>query len=294
MDIKQEIPYCYDNGDSSMKVSKCLRELKNEFPLIKEDDIKYFIVELMGLQSLELFLHYEEDIREDKYLQIKDMLNRRSAGEPLQYIMGKAYFRSYEIKVGNGVLIPRPETEILVDECLDILKGRGDTKVCDMGTGSGAIAISIASEQPNAEVFAVDISATALKYALENINRYKLNERIRLIQSNLFENFKNIQCDVIAANLPYVAYNFLPSMDKEVKSYEPHLALFAEDAGLKIIKECAEEGYAFLVSGGSIIFEISPEQEVKCLEILKSLNYKNIRSINDLTGRARFCAGVAK
>ena len=278
----------------NMNISECLATFKEKFPLLEISDINTFLADLIKIPHLEFFLHPDLKISEKQLNLLENMLCRRANGEPIQYILEKAYFRDYELKVGEGVLIPRPETEILVDECIKILQHNKSPNICDMGTGSGAIAISCAIEIHNANVYAADISENALNFASENIKKYNLNKQITLLQSNLFDNFHNIKFNLIAANLPYVALEFYDSIDNEVKNFEPHSALFAENNGLQLIEICAEQAYSFLLPGGTVIFEISPEQEIKCLKILDSLGYVNSRTVYDLTNRARFCLAQVK
>lgn len=277
-----------------MKINECLTTLKEKFPIVNVSDINIFISDLTGIPPLEFFLQQDFELSDDDFIQLENMLYHRSKGEPIQYILGKAYFRDYEFIVGTGVLIPRPETEILVDECIKILQHNNNPNICDIGTGSGAIAISCAIEIPNAKIYASDISENALKFAFENVEKYNLNKQITLIQSNLFDNFHDIKFHLVAANLPYVAHEFYDSIENEVKEFEPHSALFADNDGLKLIELCAEQAHSFLYPGGTVIFEISPEQETKCLTILDSFGYVNSRTVYDLTNRARFCLAQMK
>ena len=218
--------------------------------------------------------------------QVATITNRRIAGEPLQYIQGRAYFMNICLEVAPGVLIPRPETELLVERiCRDAPAGGN---VCDIGTGSGAIALAIAFERPDLQVTGVDISAAALAIAERNRIKYKLNN-VTFIKSDLLTALNNISFDYIAANLPYISQTEYDQLPTEIKDYEPKNALFAEDNGLEIIKCAALQMPALMNHSAQAIFEMGATQGLELKDFLISTgNFTNIKIIKDLNQLDRF------
>lgn len=260
-----------------------------KYKTISTSDIDYLLTEVLNIPRLELFLNYKRELTPKECELLDKYLCRRLDNEPLQYILGEAAFRDYIFNVGDGVLIPRPETEMLVDLALDLLPSNGT--LCDLGTGSGAIAISIALEATNSEVIAVDISDKALAYTKANKAKYNV-QNLQIIKSDLFSQLGNQKFHIITANLPYVSQPLYDDLDNEVLNFEPELALLSGDDGLDLIRIAAKNALDHLYPNGSIILEFSPEQATKMVSILEELKYNDIKIINDLTNRARFA--VAK
>ncbi len=214
---------------------------------------------------------------------------RRASGEPLQYILGNAPFRELTLDVDRRVLIPRPETESLVDWALQHLPANG--KALDIGCGSGAIALSLAFERPDADVTAVDLSCDALDVARHNAEKYSLHNRVKFLQSDLFSSLPGEKFDLITANLPYVTEEEFPQLAPEVKDFEPYMALVAPDAGLQLILRTVYELDGHLNLPGAVIFELSPPQaETVCTELKKRGFDAGI--VKDLCGRDRFVCGT--
>jgi len=275
-----------------MGIIDLINKMKMEFNAVSEKDILYILSDRFNVPIQELKFFSNINLTEPDISAISKQLIRRQQGEPLQYITAKAYFRDYELNVGEGVLIPRPETEVLVDYGVKVLQKKCNPFVLDIGTGSGAIAISFAVELHDASVFAVDISSDAIKYAEKNIAAYNLTERISLFRGNLFEPLSDdIKFDLIAANLPYVSDSFYDLLPDEVKNFEPHSALFAENEGLDIIIRCISEAGKYMNPKGRIILEISPEQSRNVKDLLRDAGFSTVEVIKDLTGRDRFCCG---
>ena len=261
-----------------------------EFVIIKYEnistsDIDYLLTEVLNIPRLELFFNYKRELTTKECELLDEYLCRRVENEPLQYILKEAAFRDYIFNVGDGVLIPRPETEMLVDLALDLLPPNGS--VCDLGTGSGAIAISIALEATNSEVTAVDISDKALQYTKANKEKYNL-QNLKIVKSDLFSQLGNQKFHIITANLPYVSQALYNNLDNEVLNYEPELALLSGNDGLDLIRIATKKALDHLYPNGSIILEFSPEQATKMVTILEELKYNDVKIINDLTNRARF------
>jgi len=217
----------------------------------------------------------------------REIARRRVAGEPLQYLLGTAPFRNLMLKVDRRVLIPRPETELLAQWLIDNAPPNGS--VLDIGCGSGAIAIAVATERRDLNVTAVDISADALQLAQENAGANNA-ENIRFIQSDLFSGVGNGKFDLIGANLPYVTEEEYLTLPGEVRDFEPKLALTAPDDGLQLILKTIDALAEHLNPHGGAIFELSPEQASPTAAALESAGL-TAAIIRDLCDRDRFVAG---
>jgi len=219
----------------------------------------------------------------------RGFLRRRADREPAQYILGRAYFYDLELEVNDSVLIPRPETELLVDRVLETLPPSGT--MLDLGTGSGAIALTVACHRRDARVTATDISPAALEVAMRNARRVDA-ANVEFVLSDLFSALAERRFDVIAANLPYVPEEDRPGLAPEVALCEPALALFAPDGGFAVIDRALDALPDHLGPGGRAIFELDPRQSSRAAEKLAALGFAAaIR--RDLTGRERFVEGVA-
>ena len=215
-------------------------------------------------------------------------LERRVRREPLQYITGRAYFRDLILEVDGSVLIPRFETEILVDHI--VKKAPRGASLLDIGTGSGAIAVSCAFERKDLEVLAVDVSTAALETARRNAAKYAV-ENLKFQESDLFSAVEEgRQFDVIAANLPYVTFDEYAGLQQEVRGFEPELALTASQDGLELIFKVCRQLDSRLKKGGFAIFEMSPHQTERVAELLRKSGFA-VSIISDYTSRERFvCA----
>ncbi len=274
-----------------MNLELFLQSIKIKYPSVSKDDSESIVSEALRIAKLDLYLYKEKDLTKSEITEIDLMLFNRAENEPLQYIFGETHFRNLTLEVGEGVLIPRPETETLVDIALTLIQNIPEPEVCDLGTGSGAIALAIASESPNSIIKGIDISRDALKYAENNKLKNKIGNA-DFIFGDLFSPFeksdKPLQFNLITANLPYVSQRLFDQLPNEVHNFEPEIALLSGKDGLDLIRRTANCAKQHLSTGGHIIFEFSPEQVDAMVELLESNNYKNIRIENDLTQRARF------
>jgi release factor glutamine methyltransferase len=215
------------------------------------------------------------------------MVKRRRAGEPLQYILGTWSFRRLELTVDQRVLIPRPETEQVVEAALRILvaAGRGGT-VVDLGTGSGAIAISIATERPGTEVWATDVSKEALEVARLNDRegevRFVHGDWWRALPAELRGNV-----DLVISNPPYIASGEMSELDPQVRHWEPTVALEAGERGTEAIEAIIEGGRSWLREGGYLVVELAPHQAAEMAAQARREGYGSIEVREDLAGRAR-------
>jgi release factor glutamine methyltransferase len=218
------------------------------------------------------------------------LLDRRCAHEPLQYLTGVAYFRHLELKVGAGVLVPRPESELLVEAVLTFIEKReGDISVVDLGAGSGALALAIATEAPQTHVIAVEKSPAAIGWLKENVSF--IDEKVRILESDVATALVGVKCDVVIANPPYIPNS--QELPRDVKDHEPQEALFGGDDGLNSPRLFIEAASRLLKSGGFLAIEHHEDQG---LEIAAALHddFTDILLHKDLTGRPRFTTAVRR
>jgi len=218
------------------------------------------------------------------------LLDRRCAHEPLQYLTGIAYFRHLEIKVGPGVLVPRPESELLVESVLThIEKLSGAVSVVDLGSGSGALALAIATEAPQTHVIAVEKSPEAIHWLKENVAF--IDEKVRILESDVATALEGVKCDVVIANPPYVPDS--QELPRDVADHEPAIALFGGVDGMKSPRLFISTASRLLKSGGFLAIEHHEEQGASIADVL-SEDFIDILLHQDLTGRPRFTTAVRR
>ncbi len=238
---------------------------------------------VLGVSRQDLFLEPEKSISEEQAQKYFEAISERAEHIPLQYITGRQQFMDFEFIVNEDVLIPRPETELLVEQVISYIKER-DVKVLDMCTGSGCIAVSIDRMCANADVTAVDISEKALKVAGENnVNN---QGRVTFVQSDLFENI-NETYDVIVSNPPYIPTSDIDTLMEEVRIHEPHLALDGSADGLKFYREICTNAVNYLNKNGKIFLEIGYDQGRTVPELLRENGFTDIQVLKDLSGNDR-------
>ncbi len=210
---------------------------------------------------------------------------RKELGVPLQYLTGRAYFLDYELRVGPGVFIPRPETEVLVETVKELFGGRSVKTILEIGTGTGAISIALARIFPNARIVATDISQRALRYASMNLLRHNV-KNVELRLSDVFSAILEVErFDLIVSNPPYVKRSELAALPPEVR-WEPLIALDGGEDGLSVIRKILEGAVEKLTSGGAVVLEISPMIAGSLEQLAHALRYK-ISFQRDLDGRIR-------
>ncbi len=218
------------------------------------------------------------------------LLDRRCANEPLQYLTGVAYFRHLEIKVGPGVLVPRPESELLVESVLThIEKLSGAISVVDLGAGSGALALAIATEAPNTHVIAVEKSAEAIYWLKENVSF--IDEKVRIVESDVSTALEGVKCDVVIANPPYIADG--QELPADVRNHEPAIALFGGADGMKAPRLFIAASARLLKPGGFLAIEHHESQGDEIAAVL-NLDFQDILLHQDLTRRPRFTTAVRR
>jgi release factor glutamine methyltransferase len=219
------------------------------------------------------------------------LVERRKAGEPIQYITGETEFYGLPFRVTPDVLIPRPETEHLVEKALELAARFEHPRIVDVGTGSGAIAVALARKLPQAHITAVDISGAALDVARENADRNVVSDRIRFLQGDLLAPVGDERFDILVSNPPYVPQVDRDSLSVEVRDHEPALALFAGEDGLDVYLRLIPSAFAVLESGGYLLLEIGFGQSVAVAALLKQAGFDGIEFIPDLQGIPRVACG---
>jgi release factor glutamine methyltransferase len=263
------------------------------------------LMHALGRDRTWLYTHPEAELDASVAREYFRLIARRAAGEPTQYLTGKQEFWGLEFEVTPAVLIPRPETEHVIEVALERLGARGikidmrtgepspPLRIADVGTGSGCLAVALAHELPHAEIFATDISATALEVALRNATRHRVASRIRFLEGDLLkpvapspESF-----DLIVSNPPYVAQDDEATLAREVREHEPHAALFGGPSGIEIYERLVEQAGELLRPGGVLVLELGYDsaQHVRAI-LVKQGNWVNVSVTNDLAGIPRVLA----
>ena len=234
-----------------------------------------------------LIAHEDEPLAADAAGPFCDLIERRLAGEPIQYITGEAEFYGLPFHVNRDVLIPRPETEHLVEKVMALAAEFVRPKIVDVGTGSGAIAVALAHALPFAVITATDISADALAVAKANAARNGVADRVRFFKGDLLEAVAGEHFDIVISNPPYVPESDRTTLDVEVRDYEPAQALFAGEDGLQIYRRLIPAAFGALVPGGFLALEIGYGQRAGIEALLVREGFAGIEFIPDLQGIAR-------
>jgi len=254
-------------------------------------EAEYLLSFALRVKRHGLYLYPQRTLTDLESAGFREFIRKRALREPAQYITGETEFRGLVFKVSPEVLIPRPETELLVEEALDFLKGfQGEEIVIDLCTGSGCVAVSIAKEQENAEVYAVDISKEALKVASLNAAINGVSSKITFMNGDLFTPLSPLRgkARVIVSNPPYVSKEDMEKLDPEIKDYEPMIALFGGADGLDFIKRIINGAPAYLLPGGGLMMEIGWGQAERVKDIFTRHGlYRNIEIRKDLSGIER-------
>jgi len=228
---------------------------------------------ILAIKRIELYTQFDKPVSKQQLDKLHNLIKRAVQHEPLAYLIGKTEFYSLELNVTSDCCIPRPETELLVERAIEFLRTQtGKQFVCDLCTGSGCIAIAIAKNFSNADIIATDISDAALGVAAKNIEKHQLDDRIKLLCGDLFEplvpHLDVDKFDLIVCNPPYVSADEFEKLDKNVKDYEPKLALFAGADGLDTYRRIVEKVDAFLKPDGALMLEVGYSQGEAVRELL--------------------------
>lgn len=251
------------------------------------------LMHVMGCDRTWLYAHPEAPLDGEDARRYFELVTKRAAGAPTQYLTGKQEFWGLEFEVTPAVLIPRPETEHLIEVAMERLgKGRANAslRIADVGTGSGCIAVALAHEFPRAEIFATDISTDALVVAARNVARHKMAGRVHFLECNLLDAFAGERgtFDMIVSNPPYVARDEEAQLPREVREHEPHAALFCGATGTEIYAPLIRQSAELLRSGGLLTLEIGYGALDRVRSLLdESSAWTEIRIANDLAGIPR-------
>lgn len=278
---------------SELKIGALAREITDKLtPIYGQGEAKamtrLIFQTLKGWNQTQLIINSDQPASEYIVRKTSDILVRLLTNEPIQYILGEAYFYGMVLKVDKSTLIPRPETEQLVDLIYDRYKEQSDLSILDIGTGSGAIALALARHLPYAKISAIDISAEAIKVAKANADSLSLKVDFRICDVFSFDPTPD-SFDIIVSNPPYVDESEKSEMQPNVLNYEPHTALFVPDSNpLLFYRKISEIGLKALKPGGSLFFEINPRHSQEMKQMLATLGYTDIDIIKDIHQRNRF------
>ncbi|MDR2443567.1 MAG: peptide chain release factor N(5)-glutamine methyltransferase [Deltaproteobacteria bacterium] len=258
-------------------------------------DAELLLTMVLDLKRVQLYINFERVLNSSELTAYRELVKRRSNHEPVAYIMGHKEFYKLDFKVTPATLIPRPETEHLVDEALRILKlcQNPEPKACDIGTGSGAIAIALAKNHQTVLIEASDISAKALEVAILNANTHEVSQRINFTQGDLASPFAGERFDLICANLPYIPSGNLSDLDLTVANFEPTLALDGGPDGLNLISRLINKAPDLLAPGGHILMEIWPDTLTNVSSLANAAGLTVLDPIKDYSNKSRIFVGRA-
>jgi release factor glutamine methyltransferase len=256
---------------------------------------------VLGADRAYLYAHPERELTPEEATRYEDVLAQRAIGMPSQYITGHQEFWGLDFVVSPAVLIPRPETEHLVEAVLELARGVPRSKLVDVGTGSGCVALALAHELPDADVYAVDLSAEALEIARANAVRLQLQERVQFERCNILdvittEDFSPsggtcfsevYDFDFVVSNPPYVGFSEADKVQRSVFEFEPRMAVFAGENGLDVIRPLIEQARAALKPGGWLALEIGYSMRDEVVRLLSPEMWEDIRAVPDLQGIPR-------
>ena len=274
--------------DIIVKYSKELEEISPTPRL----DVETLLQKVLGVDRLYILLNLERVLSEDEEQLFNKFINERLNNRPIAYIVGNREFMGLDFFVKEGVLIPRPDTEVLVEEVIELAKKKDAKNILDIGTGSGAITVSLAKYLENVKVTSVDISDIALEIGKRNAISNEVDDRINFVKSDLFTNIdKETKFDIIVSNPPYIKREVIDTLDKQVKDYEPYNALEGGEDGLDFYRQITKESIDYLKQGGILAYEVGHDQAEDVSEIMKSYGYTKIYKKKDIQGIDRVVIG---
>ena len=303
-DVKKKEMEILANIDNNEKESESIKTVK----ILLEKSIEYLeknnveenkliaeiiISNILNVDRMMLFTKYREIVSNNDIEKIREYLKKIAKDKlPLQYLLNEQEFYGRKFYVNKGVLIPRQDTEILVEKAINIVKDKKieTPKILDIGSGSGVIGITMALEIENSKVLGIDVSDVAIE--ISNKNREILKAKnIKIVKSNLFENVSFKEFNMIISNPPYISRDEIDVMSENTLTWEPEEALFAENEGLYFYNEICDKGYEYLQKEGYLLFEIGYKQGEKVKTIMEKKGYKEIEIIKDLQGLDRVVVG---
>jgi release factor glutamine methyltransferase len=246
---------------------------------------------VLGANRAYVYAHPERELTAEEEARYDEALAQRATGMPSQYITGHQEFWGLDFVVSPAVLIPRPETEHLVETVLELAREVQRPKIVDVGTGSGAIALALAHELKHAELCAVDVCPDALEIARANAARLQLDGRVRFMESNVLQSLAEVHdFDFVVSNPPYVGFDEADKVQKSVREFEPRMAVFAGEQGLDVIAPLVEQAHSVLKAGGWLAVEIGYSMRDAVLNLLGPTAWRDVRVVPDLQGIPRVVA----
>jgi len=249
-------------------------------------DAELLVAHVLGMSRAGLYGESRLTLSDEEGAELEQLVIRRELREPLAYVLGEWGFRRLTLTVDRRVLVPRPETEIVVGRCLALVSGLAEPRILDVGTGSGAIALAIADEHPSARVTAIDASEDALAVARENAERTGLP--VELVRRDLFDGLPEGPWDLVVSNPPYVRPDEIESLEPEVRDWEPRTALVGEGATAAVARSARE----VLRLGGALVLEVADGAASETAALLCELGYRDVSVTPDLARRDRVVEGV--
>ena len=256
-----------------------------------ELEASVLLAKAFNIEARDIYSHPEREFGPEEVEEFNRLLERRIKREPTAYILGEKEFYSRSFMVTPDVLIPRPETEILVEEALKILGNLISPSIIDVGTGSGCIAVTLGCERQDARIFATDISYEALLVARKNSERLGVSRRVSFIHADLLGCFKDKSFDLVVSNPPYVKGSDYISLDRDVRDYEPKLSLLGGEEGIDYIKEIVPQSKRALKKGGWCVIEVGVNQSGRAREMFEEAGFEDISLTKDLSGIERVIKG---
>ena len=275
--------------DIIVKYSKELEEISPTPRL----DVETLLQKVLGVDRLYILLNLERVLSEDEEQLFNKFINERLNNRPIAYIVGNREFMGLDFFVKEGVLIPRPDTEVLVEEVIELAKKKDAKNILDIGTGSGAITVSLAKYLENVKVTSVDISDIALEIGKRNAISNEVDDRINFVKSDLFTNIdKETKFDIIVSNPPYIKREVIDTLDKQVKDYEPYNALEGGVDGLDFYRAITKQAKNYLKKGGILVYEVGHDQSKDVSKLMEMDGYTNIYTLKDLQQIDRVVIGT--
>lgn len=253
-------------------------------------EAELLLASALGLRRIDLYLRHEQPLNDAELQQFRGFVERRRRHEPVAYILGLRAFYNRDFLVDARVLVPRPETEGVVDAALEALakESEAPARVLDLCTGSGCIAVTLAAERPRSTVWAVDLSPGALAVASENAAKHGVSSRVVLCEGDLFGPLDpGLRFDVIVSNPPYIPHAVMAELMPDVRDHEPHLALDGGDDGLDLVRRVVAEAPGWLSPGGRLVVEFHYDQGPAVKALAESAGFASVKIVRDFGGHDR-------
>lgn len=276
-----------------MVISELVRETAKSLSDNARFEAELIVMSAVGINRTQLVLDSRRDVTEEQCERVSEMVKRRQSGEPLQYILGECEFMSLDFYVERGVLIPRSDTETLVEAVIEKTDENKDMKILDICTGSGCIGISTAHFRSSAYVDLIDISDKAIEIAKKNIVRNNVQSRVKVQKMDILNEYPSEKYDIVVSNPPYIETEVIDTLQTEVKNHEPRLALDGGEDGLIFYRRITGIAPEILKKGGMLAFEIGYNQG-KAVSALMEKNFCDVRIIQDFSKNDRVVTGILK